>query len=429
MTGSALFRYRFPLNPLQQTSPDAPFAAAIIGVSGFGRIHFEDLVREVDAGHLRAVGATIIPSDRERAAEQSAWLEAAGARIFPDHRSMLDSLAGRIDLCMIPTGIHLHAPMTIEALAAGANVFVEKPLAATVQEIEAVREAARAAGRFVAVGFQYLYDPVTLQLKQRLLDGAIGKVRSISAWGMWPRPASYYERNSWAGRLRTADAWVLDSPFNNAFAHTAVMMCFLAGPERRAAARLEDAVAELYRAYSIESVDTACIRARTCDGCMLHLYVTHLSETRAGPEVLVEGDKGCALKTCEHAVIRRHDAEEEILMCPQDEQLRSCVSEALLARLRGEDVFICDPEIAVVQTLLTDAAHESSEIHDINSEFITQHAHEDSFRLVVEGIDEKIRDCCAAKKLFSEAGTPWAHPGRSFDLKGYRGFYGGRTSI
>jgi predicted dehydrogenase len=90
--------------------------------------------------------------------------------------------------------------MTIAALQSGANVLVEKPLAGSVAEVEAVNAAELKSQRFVAVGFQDLYEPGTAWLKSELLKGRIGEITSVRFLGLWPRRRSYFTRNDWAGR-------------------------------------------------------------------------------------------------------------------------------------------------------------------------------------------------------------------------------------
>ncbi len=103
---------------------------ALIGISGYGRIHLQ-LARECgDRGEaeLVAAGQSLI---RSRKAANVAELRGEGTHaIYADYpKYMLRRHAGQIDLCLIPTGIHWHARMTLAALAAGADVLVEKPLA------------------------------------------------------------------------------------------------------------------------------------------------------------------------------------------------------------------------------------------------------------------------------------------------------------
>jgi predicted dehydrogenase len=297
-----------------------------------------------------------------------------------------------------------------------------------VQEVDRLIEARDAAGRFVAVGYQHMFAPTTMAIKSRLLDGQIGTVRSFTCRGLWPRLDSYYARNAWAGRLRSGDAWVLDSPFNNALAHDLVMMCFLAGTSPETPAGIESVEAELYRAHEIESADTACLRIRTTSGLTLHFYVTHASEAHFGPETLVEGDDGTLVRTPRDATIRRRGSEPERLGIASREDLGTHMLDALHRRLCGENAFICTLEVARAQTVVADAAHESSAIHTIPPKYIARREEKDSIKTVVEGLDEAIGRCAAEKKLFSEIGLPWARPGVVFSTTGYGSFDGGRTA-
>ena len=129
--------------------------AAIIGVSGFGNVHYNDLKGQYESGLMKPVAAAIINQDEEK--EKCEYLRSAGCEIFSDYKEMLAKHKGNIDICFIPTGIHLHRPMTIDALNAGANVFVEKPVVATYQEIAPMQEAAVKNDRYIAVGYQTMY--------------------------------------------------------------------------------------------------------------------------------------------------------------------------------------------------------------------------------------------------------------------------------
>ena len=99
---------------------------ALIGISGYGRIHLQ-LARECrDRGEVEIVAATVINQEEE--AQNVAELRQHGCEIFADYREMLGAFRGRIDLCLIPTGIHWHTRMTIAALEAGANVLLHAML-------------------------------------------------------------------------------------------------------------------------------------------------------------------------------------------------------------------------------------------------------------------------------------------------------------
>ena len=84
------------------------------------------------------------------------------------------ALATRPDLVFLCTPNQLHVPMGLVAIAAGADVFVEKPIAETVREAEELVGAAAAAGRLLHVGYMLRFDPGLLALKRCVGEGAIG---------------------------------------------------------------------------------------------------------------------------------------------------------------------------------------------------------------------------------------------------------------
>ncbi len=88
---------------------------ALLGVSGFSGVYYEDLILRAAEGSIDLKAATVINEEEEPA--KCAGLRQAGCRIYRRYEDMLEAEHGRIDLCIIPTGIHLHAPMTLAALA------------------------------------------------------------------------------------------------------------------------------------------------------------------------------------------------------------------------------------------------------------------------------------------------------------------------
>jgi predicted dehydrogenase len=348
---------------------------------------------------------------------------------------MFEAWRGRLDLCLIPTGIHLHAPMTVAALQAGANVFVEKPAAGAIQDVRTMQAAARKANRFVAVGYQRMYDPFTLALKAAILGGEIGRLRCIKVWGLWPRLDSYYARNPWAGRLRVAGAWTLDSPFNNALAHHLMLICFLAGRELHACAQVQDVEAELYRGHDIESADTACMRIGTPEGVRLYFFASHCSteDEDRGPEITVVGEEGRIEWTqsegVERAILKRRDGPaRELRSMDHEDDIRSLIMHKLRQRLEGQQPFLCTIDLALTQTLCANAAHESSAVHTVPSTSISRLPFRGSVKTVIAGVDEAVLRGCEQEQLFSEQGVPWARPGTVFSVAGYQRFSGGKQS-
>lgn len=76
-----------------------------------------------------------------------------------------------IDLVMVTTRHNAHARLVIEALKAGKHVFVEKPLALNMEELEQVIDVYKESGKTISVGFNRRFAPLAIQMKKALGSG------------------------------------------------------------------------------------------------------------------------------------------------------------------------------------------------------------------------------------------------------------------
>lgn len=407
--------------PLVAGAKRRPLRVALVGASGYAKAHLRMIAMGSGEGLFQLVGAAVINQGDEP--ERCQEIRKLGGLLFPDFDSMIAELAGELDLCFIPTGIHHHASMTIAALKAGANVLVEKPIAATIQEVEAIRQCVEETGRFIAVGFQSIYDPATRWLKEAILSGGIGKVRTIRSRAMWPRSSVYYARNDWAGRLKVENAWVLDSPFNNALAHQLNLMCFLAGSDVNASARPISVQSELYRTRDIESADTACLRIRTSTDISLYNYVSHSCVETLNPWVEVIGDAGIASWSLDQVTIQPQGATVQTKACLDFNRLLKCVGSQVFARVTDAEAPVCSLDNAEAHTLCVNGAHESAAIRDIPQQYLTTHQQAGGeSQIAINDLSTYMSQVFDQEKLFSEIGVPWASPGKEISMLEYRQF-------
>jgi D-xylose 1-dehydrogenase (NADP+, D-xylono-1,5-lactone-forming) len=98
-------------------------------------------------------------------------------RVYDSYDALLDD--PEIDAIYNPLPNALHALWTIRATRAGKHVLCEKPLATTIEDVEAIAEAAAAARVVVTEAFMYRHHPQTLRLQALLAEGAIGQVQLI----------------------------------------------------------------------------------------------------------------------------------------------------------------------------------------------------------------------------------------------------------
>jgi xylose dehydrogenase (NAD/NADP) len=98
-------------------------------------------------------------------------------RVFGSYNDMLGD--PDIDVIYNPLPNTLHTAWTIRAVEAGKHVLCEKPLAVTVEDVDAIAAAAERTERVVTEGFMYRHHPQTLEIARLVGAGAIGDLRVI----------------------------------------------------------------------------------------------------------------------------------------------------------------------------------------------------------------------------------------------------------
>jgi predicted dehydrogenase len=105
---------------------------------------------------------------------------AGDAAAFGDHRKLLES---GVDAVLIATPDHWHAAIAIDALNAGKDVYVEKPLTLKIEEGPEIVRAARVNNRICQVGMQQRSGPHYLQAKEEYIKaGKLGKITLARTW-------------------------------------------------------------------------------------------------------------------------------------------------------------------------------------------------------------------------------------------------------
>lgn len=275
----------------------APIRLGIVGMGGFAGSHHTAIARLEEKGHARLI-CTCDPNAAAFTGEQQGWkLAQRGVRIFQDYRTMLETCHAQLDLLVVPTPIQLHAEMHAAATALGLPVYLEKPPTLDHLELERMIANDARARKSSLVGFNFIIERLRLSLKERLLAGEFGAIRGATLAALWPRPATYFARNNWAGRLLAPDGRVvLDSCFGNAMAHFVHNLLFwTGGPDLLSWARLAAVRAELYRAHAIEGADTFFVETDTTSGITMRFALTHAC---AG------ASSHCEMVLCDKAVIR-----------------------------------------------------------------------------------------------------------------------------
>jgi predicted dehydrogenase len=165
-----------------------------------------------------------------------------------------------IDIC---TPSYLHYAQSLQALAAGKHVICEKPLAASLRQVDELAAAAQATGRTLMPIYQYRFGHGAQKLKHLVNTGVTGPAYLTTAETAWRRRLPYYE-GTWRGK------W--DSELGGALVTLAIhahdLITYVLGPVASVYARAVTAV------NAIETEDTVSASLQMADGSLCSLAVT-----------------------------------------------------------------------------------------------------------------------------------------------------------
>lgn len=195
--------------------------------------------------------------------------EELGCTYYDDYRAMLAQQEP--DVAVILTSHPSHMEITLDCLAAGCHVIVEKPLAVQVAEADRMIAAAKKAQRHLSVAFQRRFNPEIQAARALIQQGELGSIQHVAMTCLWTRPALYFTQRPWRGTWRGEGGGVI----LNQASHNIDMLCYLLGMPSHVYAWTK---AQLHH---IEAEDTVQAMLRWEDGAMGSF---HVSTAEMGPE-------------------------------------------------------------------------------------------------------------------------------------------------
>jgi predicted dehydrogenase len=189
------------------------------GIIGCGRIAYKhaEAIKKNEKANLLYVCDII----EERAVD---YKKKYGAeRYFTDYHEMLEM--PDLDVVNICTPSGMHAEMGIAAAKAGKHVIVEKPMALSSIDADALINACDENRVKLAVCFQNRFNPPVQKLRRALEEGRFGKLTHASAVVRWFRPQDYYDQAPWRG------TWAMDGGcLMNQSIHNIDLLQWMMGP-------------------------------------------------------------------------------------------------------------------------------------------------------------------------------------------------------
>ena len=167
-------------------APSDRLRVGLVGCRGMGFSNLRSLLK-VEGVECAAL-CDVDERELLRRKEDVGQLQDPAPRLFRDHRTLLDEKD--LDAVVVGTPDHWHCLMLVDALAAGKHVYVEKPLANSIAEANAMRAAARRSNRMVQVGQWQRSGPHYAQALQIVRSGQLGKIRLVKVWAYqgWMKP-------------------------------------------------------------------------------------------------------------------------------------------------------------------------------------------------------------------------------------------------
>lgn len=384
----------------------APAGAAeilLIGLDGFGRQHLLNLARLSRLGKARLIaGVSLSDPGPEVRGDIPVYATLDEAR----------DAGHRPDIVIVSTPIDTHFELAVQALRMDADVLLEKPPTATLEQYERLLSEMDRCGRYVQVGFQSLGSHALPVIEDLLKgpDGAIGELRAVGATGQWLRTESYYARARWAGRRTMDGVHVVDGVVTNPLAHAVKTALHIAGAKRLG--DVAELRTELHHAHQIEADDTSIVQLRTSAGIPVTAALTLCAAEQQDPWITIDGTEGQAVLyyTRDELVItpnsqRPGAPEPQSLTCERTDLLENLIdfhtgaADKLLSPLEDHGAFM----------KVLEAVRTAEEPASIAAEHLDYAGSGPQRHPVIPHIEDYLaRAVKAAPSSFSSLGAPWA---------------------
>lgn len=129
--------------------------------------------------------------------EKSDRFELETVRKYTDYRELLEK--EKPELVAIATESGKHAAIALDCIAAGCNLIIEKPIALSISDADAIINAGKKAGVVVCANHQNRFNKSVQYIRKALEDERFGKLSHGAAHVRWNRSKGYYDQAPWRG--------------------------------------------------------------------------------------------------------------------------------------------------------------------------------------------------------------------------------------
>ena len=170
-----------------------------VGLLGCGRIAPKHLLALKENSERAELIGLYDPKEESLHEKGEAYEELTGevVKLFSSDEALIQD--ERVNLVVIATESGYHGKLALRALEAGKHVLIEKPMALSLEEIDAINKMADDKGLVVAVSHQNRFNPAIRKLREAIEQGRFRKIINITARILWNRNDDYYKQAPWRG--------------------------------------------------------------------------------------------------------------------------------------------------------------------------------------------------------------------------------------
>ena len=182
----------------------------IIGCGGIMTHHVKGLVGRKEAAEI----TWLCDVDQAQISRMAGFVSSNFQKSAPKRTQKFEEVLAdkNVDAVVIATPHHWHAPIALEAMAEGKDVYIEKPISHVYNEGHAIIEASKKYKRVVQQGSQMRNSAVTKKAEKLLKDGIIGEVKVAKAWTAETRNVVKPVPDSVAPSTVNYDRWLGPAP-------------------------------------------------------------------------------------------------------------------------------------------------------------------------------------------------------------------------
>ena len=133
----------------------------------------------------------------EKMVEKSAKFGLDGVKKYTDYKEMI--AVEKPELVAIATESGKHAAIALDCIDAGCNVIIEKPIALSIADADAIIKAGKEKGVWVCANHQNRFNKSIQYIRKALEEGRFGKLLHGAAHIRWNRSKDYYDQAPWRG--------------------------------------------------------------------------------------------------------------------------------------------------------------------------------------------------------------------------------------